>query len=253
MEVSRVRLLFLIVAAATTLPGCALLERNGEGGGFVPSPAMPAATSDASQTANVRASGSQEPSSDAVPEERPIIEPQVERREIRRTRIDTEDFELGAYAGILSIEDFESNVVYGLRLAYHLTEDFFLEASLGQSRAGRTSYEKLSGSAELLTDDDRDYTYYALSAGWNALPGEIFIGKSRAYNTAFYLIAGLGSTRFAGDDRFTVSGGFGYRILPADWIAVHFDVRDHVYDIDLLGEKKIVNNLEAHLGLSIFF
>jgi hypothetical protein len=30
-------------------------------------------------------------------------------------------------------------------------------------------------------------------------------------------------------------------------------VRDHVYDIDLLGEKKIVNNLEAHLGLSIFF
>ena len=32
-----------------------------------------------------------------------------------------------------------------------------------------------------------------------------------------------------------------------------FDVRDHVYDIDLLGEKKIVNNLEAHLGLSIFF
>ena len=36
-------------------------------------------------------------------------------------------------------------------------------------------------------------------------------------------------------------------------IAVHFDVRDHIYDIDLLGEKKIVNNLEAHLGLSIFF
>ena len=26
-----------------------------------------------------------------------------------------------------------------------------------------------------------------------------------------------------------------------------------LYDIDLLGEKKIVNNLEAHLGLSIFF
>jgi outer membrane beta-barrel protein len=154
---------------------------------------------------------------------------------------------------MLSIEDFESNVVYGARLAYHLTEDFFLEATVGQSRAGRTSYENLSGSAELLTDDERDYTYYALSAGWNALPGEIFLGEGRAYNSAFYLVAGIGSTTFAGDDRFTVSGGFGYRILPSDWIAVHFDVRDHVYDIDLLGEKKIVNNLEAHLGLSIFF
>jgi outer membrane beta-barrel protein len=239
MEVSRLRLLFLIALAATTLPGCALFRR-----GDVTLP--PASQEPQQQTAAGEVVTGE-------PADKPIIDPQVERREIRRTRIDTEDFELGAYVGILSIEDFESNVVYGARLAYHLTEDFFLEATAGQSRAGRTSYENLSGSADLLTDSERDYTYYALSAGWNALPGEIFLGENRAYNTAFYLVAGIGSTRFAGDDRFTVSGGFGYRILPADWIAVHFDVRDHVYDIDLLGEKKIVNNLEAHLGLSIFF
>lgn len=235
MEVSRVRVLLLIALAAAVLPGCAALR-----GGDVP--AQPQQT--------------QAPDAEPVtgePAERPIIEPEVERREVRRTRIDTEDFELGAYVGILSIEDFESNVVYGARLAYHLTEDFFLEATLGQSKAGRTSYENLSGSADLLTDSERDYTYYALSMGWNALPGEIFIGSNRAYNSAFYLVAGIGSTHFAGDDLFTVSGGFGYRVLPADWIAVHFDVRDHVYDFDLTGEKKIVNNLEAHLGLSIFF
>jgi outer membrane beta-barrel protein len=235
MEVSRVRLLFLIALAATTLPGCALFRR-GEA-------SLPPASSEPTAAEPVT----------GEPSNKPIIEPQVERREIRRTRIDTEDFEVGAYVGVLSIEDFESNVVYGARLAYHLTEDFFLEATAGRSRAGRTSYENLSGSADLLTDSERDYTYYALSAGWNALPGEIFLGENRAYNTAFYLVAGIGNTTFAGDDRFTVSGGFGYRILPADWIAVHFDVRDHVYDIDLLGEKKIVNNLEAHLGLSIFF
>jgi outer membrane beta-barrel protein len=235
MEVSRFRLLFLIVAATLVLPGCSLIRRIGGG-----EPELPAATNEP-------------PAAEAPPQDRPVIDPQVERREIRRTRIDTEDFELGVYGGVLSIEDFESNVVYGARLAYHLTEDFFLEATAGQSRAGRTSYENLSGSAELLTDDERDYTYYALSLGWNALPGEIFVGENRAYNSAFYLIAGIGGTTFAGDDRFTVNGGFGYRILPADWVAVHFDVRDHVYDIDLLGEKKIVNNLEAHLGLSIFF
>jgi outer membrane beta-barrel protein len=238
MEVSRLRLLFLI-AAPFVLPGCALLNRIGGG-----EPELPPATNEPAPAVEAATE---------TPQERPIIDPQVDRREIRRTRIDTEDFELGAYVGILSIEDFESNVVYGARLAYHLTEDFFLEATAGQSRAGRTSYENLSGSAELLTDDERDYNYYALSMGWNALPGEIFVGENRAYNSAFYLVAGIGSTTFAGDDRFTVNGGFGYRILPADWIAVHFDVRDHVFDIDLLGEKKIVNNLEAHLGLSIFF
>ena len=236
MEVSRFRLLFLIVAATLVLPGCSLIRRIGGG-----EPELPPATNEPT------------PAAEAPPQDRPIIDPQVERREIRRSRIDTEDFELGVYGGVLSIEDFESNVVYGARLAYHLTEDFFLEGTLGQSRAGRTSYENLSGAADLLTDDERDYTYYALSLGWNALPGEVFIGENRAYNSAFYFVLGLGSTTFAGDDRFTVNGGFGYRILPTDWVAVHFDVRDHVYDIDLLGEKKIVNNLEAHLGLSIFF
>jgi outer membrane beta-barrel protein len=241
MEVSRLRLLFLIALAATTLPGCALFRRG-----------APAAPEPVAQADVPVQQATPEPVT-GEPSNQPIIDPQVERREVKHTRIDTEDFEVGAYVGILSIEDFESNVVYGARLAYHLTEDFFLEATAGQSRAGRTSYENLSGSADLLTDSERDYTYYALSVGWNALPGEIFLGENRAYNTAFYLVAGIGNTTFAGDDRFTVNGGFGYRILPADWIAVHFDVRDHVYDIDLLGEKKIVNNLEAHLGLSIFF
>jgi len=234
MEVSRLRLLFLIAVAATSLQGCSLFSRGDDA-------APEAVSADDSVVTG-------EPA-----DQRPIIDPQVDRREIRRTQIDTEDFEIGAYYGILGIEDFESHAVYGARLAYHLTEDFFLEATLGQSKAGRTSYETLSGSAEILTDDERDYTYYALSAGWNALPGEVFVGRNRAYNTAFYLVAGIGSTSFAGDDRFTVSGGFGYRVLPTDWLAVHFDVRDHVYDIDLLGEKKIVNNLEAHLGLSVFF
>jgi outer membrane beta-barrel protein len=237
MEISRLRLLFLTATLGAALSGCSLF--GGSKDDTSASEAVPPA-------AEIVTTG--EPASD-----RPIIEAEVERRESTRARIDSEDFEIGAYAGILSIEDFESHAVYGGRFAYHLTEDFFLEATVGQSKAGRTSFENLSGSADLLDDDDRKYTYYALSLGWNALPGEVFIGKNRAYNSAFYFVAGIGSTTFGGDDRFTVSGGFGYRILPSDWIAVHFDVRDHVYDIDLLGEKKIVNNLEAHLGLSIFF
>ena len=231
MEVSRFRLLFLTLLAATVLPGCSMFNRNRD--------AAPATTASA-----------QPPADDA---NKSIIEPQVERREIKRPRIEASDFEVGVYGGILSIEDFESNAVYGARFAYNLTEDFFLEATLGRSRAGRTSYENLSGSAEILTDSERDYTYYGLSAGWNALPGEVFVGKNRAYNTAFYLVAGIGSTRFGGDDLFTVNAGFGYRILPSDWIAVHFDVRDYIFDTDLLGKKKIVNNLEAHLGLSVYF
>lgn len=182
-----------------------------------------------------------------------VIEPAVERREIREPKIDTEDFEIGAFAGIMSIEDFESEVVYGVRLAYHVTEGFFVEGTVGQSEAGLTSFERLSGGAPILSDDDRTLTYYNLNLGYNILPGEVFFGEGRAYNTSLYFTAGLGSTRFAGDDRFTVNFGAGYRFLLNDSVAIHLDVRDHLFDIDILGEDKTTHNMEGHLGLTVFF
>lgn len=182
-----------------------------------------------------------------------VIEPEVERRPVKEPDIDTEDFEIGGFAGMMSIEDFGTNLVYGARLAYHVTEGFFLEGAIGQTTAGMTSFEVLSGGAPILSDADRQYTYYNLSLGYNVLPGEAFIGEGRAYNTGLYLIGGLGSTRFAGDDRFTVNFGAGYRFLLNDALAVHLDFRDHMYDIDLLGEEKTTHNLEGTLGLTVFF
>jgi outer membrane beta-barrel protein len=223
---SRVRLFLLTVALATGLSGCALF-----GGDPVVSDESPVAT----------------------PGDQPVIQPEVVRRDVPTPRVDTENFEAGAYVGILGIEDFGTNAVYGLRLAYHITEDFFVEAAIGQSQAGTTSYEDLSGSAPLLVDSERDYRYYTLSAGWNALPGEIFLGENRAYNTALYLIGGVGSTRFGGDDLFSINAGVGYRLLINDWTAIHLDFRDHIFDTDLLGTSKTSHNLETHLGLTVFF
>jgi outer membrane beta-barrel protein len=159
-----------------------------------------------------------------------VIDPQVERREV-----------------------FEVNVVYGARVAYHLSEDFFAEAIAGTSDAGLTSFERLSGGAPLLTDTERQFTYYSLGFGWNALPGEIFLGGKRAYNSAVYLTLGAGGTRFAGADRFTITVGAGARVLIRDWLAVHLDMRDLVMDVDVLGENKSTHNYEATLGLTAFF
>jgi outer membrane beta-barrel protein len=90
-------------------------------------------------------------------------------------------------------------------------------------------------------------------AGHNIFPGESFIGKNRALNTATYLIGGVGKTTFAGDDRFTLNIGIGLRLMPLDWLAVHADVQDNIFDIDLLGQQKTAHNIEAHLGLTFFF
>ena len=224
---SRFRVLFLIVAMIS-LSGCAA-------------------------TKNLFGFGNEEAPPPSAEGPGQVIDPEVERREIKEPAIDREDFEIGAYAGVLGIEDFGSNVVYGVRLAYHITEGFFMEATVGQSEGGLTSFEILSGGARLITDSERTMTYYNLNVGYNILPGEVFIGEGRAYNTNLYLIAGLGSTTFAGDDRFTVNFGAGYRFLLTDSVALHLDFRDHLYDIDLLGEEKTAHNLEGHLGFTVFF
>lgn len=192
--------------------------------------------------------------SSALPSQQPqVVEPAVQRRDVEPAGIDTENFEVGAFIGTISIEDFGSSLLYGARAAYHFTEDLFAEATIGSSEAGRTSYEDLSGAAELLTDSERRFTYYDLALGWNVLPGEVFLGGKRAMPSAVYVTLGAGSTNFAGDDHFTVALGAGLRVLANDWVAVHFDVRNHMFDSDLLGESKLTQNLQVNLGVTAFF
>jgi outer membrane beta-barrel protein len=183
----------------------------------------------------------------------PLVVREPDRREIKVNEIDSENFEIGAYGGVLDVQDFGSNTVYGVRAAYHVTEDFFLEGLYGRSELGETSFERLSGNVQLLSDDDRQFSYYNLSVGYNILPGEGFIGRKYAFRGGLYLVAGAGSSDFAGDQRFTVSGGFGYRMAATDWLALRIDVRDYVFESDLLGSNETLNNLEFTGGLTVFF
>ena len=183
----------------------------------------------------------------------PVILPEVERRDIRPAAIDTEDFEIGAFAGILSIQDFDSEIVYGVRAAWHVTEDFFFEANYGESEGDLTSYEKLSGGAPLFDDADRDYSFYNVLVGWNIMPGEVFLWDKHAFKSDLYLIGGAGSTDFLGDTWFTATIGVGYRLLLNDSLAWRIDVRDHIYDRDAFGADETTNNIEWTTGLTLFF
>jgi outer membrane beta-barrel protein len=182
-----------------------------------------------------------------------VIDPDIERRNISVDDIDSENFEISAYAGILSIQDFDSEMVYGARAAYHFTEDFFFEGSYGDSKGDLTSYEEISGGPPLFNDDDRNYSFYNFTIGWNIFPGEIFIGNSYAFKSDFYLIAGAGSTNFLGDNWFTVTVGAGYRLMLTDWFAWRLDVRDNIFDRDSFGVDATTNNIEITTGPSFFF
>ena len=181
-----------------------------------------------------------------------VIEPQVERRTVKVPTIRPSNVELGVYYGELSIQDFGAQPVAGVRLDYHISEDFFAEATYGRAKAGFSSFETLS-NVQLISDAERRFTYYNLSLGYNLLPGEVFIGRNLAMTSSFYLIGGIGAVRFAGDQNFTVNFGAGFRVLPTDWLALHIDVQDLVFRSDVTGTEQLKNNLQATFGATVFF
>ena len=183
----------------------------------------------------------------------PLVQPQIERTEFDESIIDSEDFEISAFIGILSVEDFGANTVQGFKFGYHVNEDVSIQFDYGFSETGQTSFEVLSGGAPLLSDEERDLEYYLFNIGFNILPGEAFVTDASTFNTIFYVIAGIGSTTFAGDDRFTLNFGTGYRILYADALSLNIDVSDLVFNVDVLGEDKVTHNLQYSVAINWYF
>ena len=182
-----------------------------------------------------------------------LIEPQIERVEFDESQIDSFDFELAVYGGVLAMEHFDTNAVVGLKFGYHVSEDFFVQASYGVSEVGETSFEKISGGAPLLSDDERDVEYYLFSIGFNLLPGEAFLTDSTTLNTVLYISGGVGSTDFAGDDRSTIAFAVGYRTILLDGFSVDVEMRDLIFDLDTFGEDDTTHNIELTLALNLFF
>ncbi|NQZ22552.1 MAG: outer membrane beta-barrel domain-containing protein [Colwellia sp.] len=181
------------------------------------------------------------------------VKADVERRQIFDDLLDSENFEVGIQGGIISIEDFESSGWLAAHIGYHITENFYLKARYGQAKGGETSFEKLVNSAPLLTDEQRELTYYGLNIGYNLLPGEIFFSKDLVFNSIFSIELGAGSTEFAGDEQFTVNVTANYRVFINDWVAWDIGMSDYIFDTQVTGESKTTHNLNFVTGVSIYF
>ncbi len=181
------------------------------------------------------------------------IKPIVERKDVLDDVLDTENFEIGLQGGLISVEDFESNSWVSAHLAYHITEYFYVKARYGVADAGITSFEKLSNTSPLLTDEQREITYYGLNIGYNLMPGEIFLGKDLAFNSVFSVELGGGTTEFAGDDNFTVNISTNYRVFINDWIAWDIGMSDYIFDTTITGQTKTTHNLNFTTGFAVYF
>lgn len=204
----------------------------------------------AAATSLVAASGASAQAQKPATEQ--VVVPEVERRDIRNPRYPSNDISVGAYLGTYATQNFGASFVYGVRLGYAITEDFFVEGAYAQTTVSDESFRQILPGG-IFVETTEKLSYYNLSVGYNVLPGEVFLGRSRAMPSALYLLGGVGSTDFNGQQSQTFNLGLGFRVFLADWAALQVDMRDYIYSLDILGKRQSTQNLEFTGGVTFYF
>jgi outer membrane beta-barrel protein len=181
-----------------------------------------------------------------------VVVPEVERRDLSLPTLPSRDFSASLFAGTYATQNFGAAAVAGMRLDYHITEDFFAELALGQSKVSDDAFRQVLPGG-VFTNNKETLSYYSLSLGVNVLPGEVFLGSRNAKLSAGYLVGGIGSTRFNNQRQQTISVGAGLRVYMSQRIALQVDLRDHIFSLDLLGKRQSTQNLEATAAFSVVF
>lgn len=188
----------------------------------------------------------------AIDSSNDVIQPQHQTPNTKSAAIDSEKFELGAFIGTLSIEDFSSNTVAGVSLNYHLNQKLLVQLNYGESEVGETTSEAVTGT-NLLSSKDRRFRYYNFLAGYKLFPGRSFLGSKRKFNSDIYLLAGVNNIEFAGESKSGITLGASYRIVLSDWLTCNLDFRDHIVERNYLNQSKTTQNTEMTLGFNILF
>src|SRR5262245_59722383 len=187
-----------------------------------------------------------------------VIQPQVDRREVKLPKYPSKDFEIGAYLGTYAMQNFGSSLVAGVRLGYHISEDIFVQAVYAQTKVSDENFRQILPGG-IFAKPEETLKYYNLSAGYNILPGEVFWGRNTAFASSLYVIGGIGNTNFIASDKINrrnrqaFNYGVGLRVLFFDRFSAQIDMRQHVYTLDLRGKNESTKNLEWTGGLSFYF
>lgn len=168
--------------------------------------------------------------------------------------VNSELFDVGIVAGVINIEDFASDMVYGANVTFKATEDFFLQYNYVTANVGESSIESnIPGGFGLA--DDRKFTHYDLLVGYNLFQGEFFRGEGAANLSNLYLVGGFGETQIGGEDNFSYTIGVGYLIeFNRKWL-VRADYRDYIYESSLIvAEGEVAtHNSQMSIGLGYLF
>jgi outer membrane beta-barrel protein len=160
----------------------------------------------------------------------------------------------GWFAGDLS----DGAPIYGGAYTFHFTEDLGLEAGYFRTRERYELLEAITdrqqGLVGVVRAEDTPVQFFLGHVVWSLAYGKVrWLGGAIGRHD-FYLSFGGGATVQEGDYGLTGSAGFGLKFYVSEWLALRLDVRDYIHEQRrrALGVEKIVNDISATGGLSVF-
>ena len=166
--------------------------------------------------------------------------------------------ELSAMGGWYAADISDGAPLYGGAYTFHFTEDLGLEASYTRSRERfallNAIIDRNQGLVGLVRAEDTPVQFFMGNVLWSLAYGKVRWLGGAIGRYDFYLSLGGGATVEPGDLGLTGSTGFGMKFYLTQWLALRLDVRDLVHEQKrvALGVEKIVNDITASGGLSVF-
>jgi len=161
--------------------------------------------------------------------------------------------EVSVMGGVYSADLLSSWALAQGAYTFHASEAIGLELSFAYSRA-RSEIVRIieNDRGVVLFEVDNPIFVYQGHLVWSLAYGKVrwFGGTISRFD--FNIAIGGGVTDNQTSRGLTISGGFGLKLYFGQWFALRMDVRDQVLQQEILGESRIVNNITATLGLSIF-
>ncbi len=168
-----------------------------------------------------------------------------------KLRVNSELFDVGVTAGIVSIEDLPSEHIWGANLTFKASEDFFLQYNYAQAKIGLSPFENVTQFAL----GDRRFVHYDLLVGYNLLQGEFYASGENAHLSTLYVVGGVGETEIGPEKNFSRTFGVGYQVEFFRKYLLRLDYRAHIFDTTLL-EAGTENNTRANqlsVGMGYLF
>jgi len=141
--------------------------------------------------------------------------------------------------------------VFAFAYSYHMTEDFAVEATAAVTQLTSHGGPELERTFAVLEGRPRTQLMFDADLVYSLAHAKMRFGGSITHFD-FFVAAGGGVVDSVVSSGIAGNGGFGLKFFLGKAFAFRVDLRDHVFQQQLLSETFVVHDVSATLGLSIF-